>query len=408
MKLNFKLLIYSSLCLLSVLFPDLLRSQIVNSGLFTIEAETEVVFIDSVQNLNAGSITNDGQLYVVNHFMNNGILSYHTSGSKLLLVGENLQLLGGDGVYELDSLSIDNSNDTNAVLLKGELLIHGPVSFENGIVNISDSGSFVLMTDATVGNASDFAHVNGPVIREGQNDIVTPIGNSLYYRPMEIDYVNNAGGNNRVEVDYVLSNSELRFSHDQIENKQIQIDTNEYWELKCSNYANNIILSMGWSEWTSSELILDNLERFGLHIMRYDTVKSKWVKEESTINASNQMLTTINPVGGCGVFAIGMDREQTLTVYNAINRSSLTNNVLRVFGLENYQNNNLKIFNRWGVKVFETDNYNHDINGFIGESNAAGAYSSGDQLPTGTYFYVIEFGNGSLDQSQKGFMYLEE
>ena len=56
--------------------------------------------------------------------------------------------------------------------------------------------------------------------------------------------------------------------------------------------------------------------------------------------------------------------------------------------------NNVKIFNRYGVLVYEADGYNNNDVMFkgIGEN---GLYSMGNDLPDGTYFYVIDKRDGS-------------
>ncbi|MBL7862703.1 MAG: gliding motility-associated C-terminal domain-containing protein, partial [Cyclobacteriaceae bacterium] len=55
--------------------------------------------------------------------------------------------------------------------------------------------------------------------------------------------------------------------------------------------------------------------------------------------------------------------------------------------LPDTQENKVTIYNRWGTVVFEVENYN--------EANAfRGLTSSGNEVPSGTYFYKIEFTNG--------------
>lgn len=51
------------------------------------------------------------------------------------------------------------------------------------------------------------------------------------------------------------------------------------------------------------------------------------------------------------------------------------NDYFKIPFLYGYPNNQVAVFNRWGNKVFEASNYNNDW--------------SGDDLPSGTYFYVV-------------------
>ena len=70
------------------------------------------------------------------------------------------------------------------------------------------------------------------------------------------------------------------------------------------------------------------------------------------------------------------------------------NDVWIIDCLENFRYNNVKVFNRSGVKVYEADGYNNldIIFRGIGER---GLYAMGNDLPDGTYFYIIDKRDGS-------------
>ena len=69
------------------------------------------------------------------------------------------------------------------------------------------------------------------------------------------------------------------------------------------------------------------------------------------------------------------------------------NDFFEILGIEYYPNNSITIINRWGKKVYEAKAYGIETNPkfWDGKSNAGGG--NGD-LPTGTYFYVLDLGNG--------------
>ncbi len=67
------------------------------------------------------------------------------------------------------------------------------------------------------------------------------------------------------------------------------------------------------------------------------------------------------------------------------------NDFLFIRGVENALNNSLRIFNRWGVAVYEGENYNNQNNVFVGRSNGRSTLSSEDFLPAGIYFYIFEY-----------------
>jgi len=66
-------------------------------------------------------------------------------------------------------------------------------------------------------------------------------------------------------------------------------------------------------------------------------------------------------------------------------------------------NNTVKVFNRHGVKVFDTSNYNNTSNNWGGESTEGGS----GLLPAGSYYYVIEYtSTEGLAKTAKGWMYI--
>ena len=68
--------------------------------------------------------------------------------------------------------------------------------------------------------------------------------------------------------------------------------------------------------------------------------------------------------------------------------------------IEKFPLNTLQVFNRWGNKVFEASPYRNTWDGF----NQSGMSVGGDLLPEGTYFYILNLGDGS--EIKKGYIYL--
>ena len=87
--------------------------------------------------------------------------------------------------------------------------------------------------------------------------------------------------------------------------------------------------------------------------------------------------------------------DTTFEIFNGItpNGDGL-NDYFQIVGIENWPNNNVKIFNRWGVLVFETDGYGGSDgkqNVFRGISEGRTTVQKNEELPTGTYFYILTF-----------------
>ncbi len=77
-----------------------------------------------------------------------------------------------------------------------------------------------------------------------------------------------------------------------------------------------------------------------------------------------------------------------------------TNDLFVIRGILNYPANSFVIFNRWGNKVFEASPYQNTWDG----RSEMGLRAGGDQLPVGTYFYILNLNDGS--DIFKGTIYL--
>ncbi|MFT7033281.1 MAG: CshA-type fibril repeat protein, partial [Cyclobacteriaceae bacterium] len=67
-------------------------------------------------------------------------------------------------------------------------------------------------------------------------------------------------------------------------------------------------------------------------------------------------------------------------------------------GIDEYPDNHVQVFNRWGNKVFEIKGYDNNSRNWASESNV-GIILGSNLVPDGTYFYVIDLGDGSKPMS---------
>ncbi|MGJ8666605.1 MAG: DUF7507 domain-containing protein, partial [Patiriisocius sp.] len=98
-------------------------------------------------------------------------------------------------------------------------------------------------------------------------------------------------------------------------------------------------------------------------------------------------------------------------IFNAVSPDGNgQNDFFLIQGISEYPDNNVKIFNRWGVQVFETDGYggsDDTENVFTGLSQGRETINQNDLLPTGTYYYIIKFnGQNPGEDSYAGYLYL--
>ncbi|AXG68829.1 hypothetical protein KORDIASMS9_01046 [Kordia sp. SMS9] len=82
--------------------------------------------------------------------------------------------------------------------------------------------------------------------------------------------------------------------------------------------------------------------------------------------------------------------------------NDLINDVWEIACLENYIDNELLIFNRWGTVVYKTSNYTNNWNGEANQNTVL--LNKNGRLPVGTYFYVLKLQNNTIEKT--GWVYL--
>ena len=111
---------------------------------------------------------------------------------------------------------------------------------------------------------------------------------------------------------------------------------------------------------------------------------------------------------GCHTATISVRVTNELVIYTGVSVGGDKNNHFHIEGIENYPNNIVRIYNRWGVKVFEVSGYNNTTKVFKGVSDARATLEASDNLPQGTYYYIIEYHDeANKKQTEVGWLYLK-
>ena len=100
--------------------------------------------------------------------------------------------------------------------------------------------------------------------------------------------------------------------------------------------------------------------------------------------------------------------DKPIVIHNGISANGDgVNDGFMIEHIEGYPKNNLKIFNRWGVLVYEKDGYTNS-EPFDGHSNGRATISAESKLPQGTYYYILEYQDtAEQTHTKKGWLYLK-
>ncbi|MGE0588313.1 MAG: BspA family leucine-rich repeat surface protein, partial [Cyclobacteriaceae bacterium] len=118
----------------------------------------------------------------------------------------------------------------------------------------------------------------------------------------------------------------------------------------------------------------------------------------------NISFTICDLLNSCTDVTMQIDLNGEITIFNGVSPNG--DGMNDFFNIENIQfvepTNNVSIYNRWGDKVFEQENYNSDdpAKRFEGKRN------NGTELSSGIYFYKVEFPSGRDELS--GYLTLKQ
>lgn len=181
----------------------------------------------------------------------------------------------------------------------------------------------------------------------------------------------------------------------------IEVDTNIAWNevMNADGYSLSIGTTSGGND------ILDN-EDVGI-LTSYQL--------PNALPFEQQIFVTITPYNADGD-AENCEKQSFITIAEVLPEVESLNGLSpdgdginefwEINGIENYPNNTVVIYNRWGDMVFKTEGYDNSSNVFNGEANQLTGLGAG-QLPEGTYFFQIIIPEQNNLKQTKGYLVLK-
>ena len=391
-------------------------AQTSNEGVLVISENTQFSTIERFENQSGGSFYNNGEAFIYSHFNNDGIVDYNQETGLTRFIGNEAQKLEGDQVSYFYNILFDNSSLSAPFQLSGQFDISGDADFSQGIVdNDNFGGGINFAENGSHLNTSDNSHVDGNVFKTGATAFTFPVGDGGFYRMAAMS--NPLSPTSAYRAKFYYDDSNMLYPHRLRESIIKEADDQEYWVVeKETNNDEDVLITLSWDDKTTPQAMKDAAEQGGLTIVGWDETSNMWKNEGGAIDKDNQTVTTA--VRGYGVFTFGrLDKDLAvpceLVIYNAItpNGDGINDFLFIDQGGANCARKlHVQVFNRWGVKVFESEDYGVNGDVFNGFSSGRLTISDSNQLPSGTYYYILNFEYGSTSEQNKhkqaGFLYL--
>lgn len=302
----------------------------------------------------------------------------------------------------------------NNLVLNTSVAIKNNLSFISGKV-ISPRNNAAISLEFLNYNVysgeGNYEHVDGYASTINEGEFTFPIGDDDELRSMIIPYqllnTNYKGAYFKEDP-----NNPSTFIQDfDTSNKQLvleEINDVEFWDLDGS-IETDIILT--WNEDSNISVLTSDIEN--LRVVGWEKATHKWVDlggESITGDINNGFIKSkIFLPDNYEVLTIGVDFREVLGISTSASHNfgfspngDGINDLFVIDGVEARPNNTLKILNRWGALVYSKKNYDNTWNG-ISEHKFTVDKNAG--LPTGTYFYILDFHNENI--SWTGYIYLK-
>ena len=279
-----------------------------------------------------------------------------------------------DGVSDLYDLDDDNDGILDTVESKDDL---DEDELTNALDHDSDGdGCFDVLEAGYVDDDQDGRVGNSPV---EVNNVGLVQNVFAYDEPLDLDENGN--------YDFLDFESEINFKEFILPN-EISFELNQTVVLEIET-ENSLKLNYQWQESTDQESGFADISDDGNSL----TLNPKYFDDGNFYR-----VIISRPSYVCDTPFIS---NSTKILYdNVFIPSGISpngdgvNDFWEIIGLGNFPNSNVIIFNRLGVKVFESNDYKNEWNGFY----------RGSSLPDGTYFYQISL---SENEIKKGFIYVK-
>lgn len=390
----------AALCLVSSVFA---QQKTVNTGDFSVKPGTQFSTHFDFENKSNAQVVNDGEMYFYGNYANDGTFAFSQNATTGYVVFEgkmagHQMISGSEPSYFYNALFNKNNVDAHAFKLSNEIVNNGQVKLQNGVVFVdqSNNGAFVFLQGATHTGTSDSSHVNGQVDKEGNEAFKYPIGDGGYYRFASISAP--ASQAHLYTGEYKFENSNATYSHASKEPAITVIDNTEYWMVKREKpNSGSVILTLSWDEDTTPNNIYEN-EANGVVVVRWDDTQNKWVNEGGVVDYASKTVSTPAEVKDFGVFTLGRLADTgtpggggDLDITDGVSPNGDGKNDFFYIGNIAKYKNSVEIFNRWGRPVFTAENYDNVNNVFKGIAEGKAVVNQGEKLPTGTYYYKIQY-----------------
>jgi len=329
--------------------------------------------------VNNGTIINNGDIQINGLWQNNA--SYQPGTGQLTLASNQPQVINHND-QSFTRLTISGGGQKT---FGADIHIVNELDMNNGILVSSGNAKIIIEDGAAIVGGSVSSYIDGLVYHVGNGDKYFPVGNSSEFLPVELTDVKGSNPTIGVLIKTPNPNTSISGGLSAVSSKQ-------YWQLDVLNgtfTGSPVILPV------VNETLLDSIQQ--AVVAQASTFDAPYESLGQAIFSGNTLSGTVtSSLEATDLFLtvgkVVSEPGTTLNIFNAVSSNGDgINDFFKIINIESFPENVVTIYNRWGDKIFNMKGYNNSDKIFNGLSNVGGQ----DKLIAGTYYYVIDKGDGS-------------
>lgn len=340
--------------------------------------------------VNTGTFINNGNLVIGGMWLNTG--TYNAGAGEITFnsTSPTVPQIINHSNQSFSKLTISGGGRK---LILADVTIEDQLILADGVIESENNARVIINPAATLTGGSDAAHIHAPVYQEGSGDKLFPLGNGSVYLPVTLINITDPAA--VIGVESVELESDILPKAPSLD----AISGTRYWHIDVTGGSLN-----------GARVALPVRDEAGLSDLAHVVVvESPSLTENfrslgrsgSEGTAANGVVISDRAVSMPYLALASTSHDGGLIVYNAVSpNGDNQNDFLIIENIEYFPKNKFTLFNRWGDKVFEIDDYDNDERVFRGSANV----KVDKLLVNGTYFYVIDLPAG---ESLRGFISLK-
>ena len=333
--------------------------------------------------INNGTVSNNGNISVGGQWLNND--TYIEGTGTLTLSGSGDQVVN----HNAQSFSRLRISGGGVKIFEADITIEDELILADGILLSDNNASIIVSTDASISGANDLSFIEGRVIHQGEGNKLFPVGFDGLYLPITLESISGSSP----EIAVAVFEPNTTNSTDE---SLSEVSDLRFWDVELISGSLDQVVYI-------PDLVNETLGPIEdlVVVLAEDRNEYRSVGQSGFTGDVTLGTLTSESTSGTGYITIGLPSSEEppngiIEVVNAVSpNGDGLHDFLEIENIEQFPDNQVLIYDRWGGQVFSVKGYNNTSVIFEGIGNQG---NSGE-LPNGTYFYLINKGDGSKEVS---------